>query len=567
MKILQMDVERIDSEFVKPEAQFYEETKEKRLTMEDALVVFVSVEKGDTLEMAEKAIKDTWNFMEKLKRKILIIYPFAHLSNNLAAPKEALEITKRMYEFASENKKYTTYKTPFGWNKKLTLAVKGHPLAEQSRSYSETASEAKTYAKAKPQEVNTAVVKKSDWSGLPEGDHRTIGEKLDLYSFQEVSPGMTYWHPNGYIIYKELFRYIREVLEKYGYQEIATPAFANIALWHVSGHDEHYKDNMFIFQVDGQEYGLKPMNCPSTFMVYKSGKWSYRDLPIRFADFDKLYRNEISGALTGLFRVRELTQDDAHIFVMEDQIDEELTMVLRMIDELYKKFGLEYKAKLSTMPDNHAGEKADWDKATTRLEHVLKTSKIKYEVKDKEGAFYGPKIDIDVKDSIGREWQCATVQLDYQLPRKFNLEYTGEDGKQHMPIVIHRVIYGTLERFIGILTEHCQGKFPTWIAPVQARVISISDPTNKYTEEVYQQLKKNKIRAELDVSDRTLEYKIRDAQMQKIPYMIVIGKKEAESGKITVRCRSGAQKHDVEIGAFVDSLKEEILDRKADLMY
>ena len=451
-------------------------------------------------------------------------------------------------------------KAPFGWNKKLSVAIKGHPLAEQSKSYGRDSVE-KIRKREKPVAVDTSIVKKSDWSGLPETDHRTIGERLDLYSFQEVSPGMTYWHPNGHVIFRELFKYIREKLEEYGYQEIATPAFANIALWHVSGHDEHYKDNMFLFENDGQQYGLKPMNCPSTFMVYKSRKWSYRDLPLRFADFDKLYRNEISGALTGLFRVRELTQDDAHIFVREDQIEDELIRVLSMVQELYSMFGLEYKAKLSTMPDDHAGEKEDWDKAQAKLKEALARKGMKYEIKDKEGAFYGPKIDFDVKDSMGREWQCATVQLDYQLPKRFNLEYAGEDGKQHMPIVIHRVIYGTLERFLGVLTEHCQGKFPVWLAPVQAMVISISEQSNKYAESIHDELRKKRIRSALNVSDRTLEYKIRDAQLQRVPYMLIIGEKEAEKKTVTLRDRNGKQRHDVALKDFTDRIEKEIKDR------
>jgi len=558
MKILLLDVESIGWELIKPEASVYEDTDERSVTVKDALVMMLSVESDDDKGVAEKAVEDVKKVMKQLKRARLIIYPYAHLSNELADPKAAMQVIDSLYRLAA-SEGLEVRKAPFGWNKRWSIVMKGHPLAEQMRSFGKD--DKKIYKKAKPVSVNTAIVTKSNWSGLPETDHRTIGERLDLYSFQEVSPGMTYWHPNGYIIYKELFRYIREVLDKYGYQEIATPAFANIALWHVSAHAEHYKDNMFLFDVEGQEYGLKPMNCPSTFLVYKSSKWSYRDFPIRFADFDKLYRNEVSGALTGLFRVREMTQDDAHIFVREDQIDAELKMVLKMVDELYRKFELEYKAKLSTMPDDHAGDKADWDNATAKLEHVLKTDKIKYEVKDKEGAFYGPKIDIDVKDSMWREWQCATVQLDYQLPKKFNLEYTGEDGKQHMPVVIHRVIYGTLERFMGILTEHCQGKFPTWLAPVQVRVISISEPTNDYADKVYKELLKHGIRTYADLSDRTLEYKIREAQGQKVPYMVILGKKEQESGKITVRDRTGKQKHDLEISEFIKGITNEIKER------
>ncbi len=246
---------------------------------------------------------------------------------------------------------------------------------------------------------------------------------------------------------------------------------------------------MFAFDVDKESIGLKPMNCPSIIMIYKSRRWSYRELPVRFSDFDKLYRNEISGALTGLFRVREITQDDAHIFAREDQVEEEIANVLKLIKEFYSKFNLKYKAKLSTMPDSHLGDEALWEKATANLKNALEKNKMKYEIKEKEGAFYGPKIDFDIVDSIGREWQCATVQLDYQLPQRFGLEYTGEDGKEHMPVMIHRVIYGSLERFIGVFIEHSQGKFPTWLAPVQVRVISISEQANDYAEKVYKELR------------------------------------------------------------------------------
>ena len=562
MRILQLDVDNITYELVKPEARVHEEGGDKRVSVDDALAILVSVEKGDDAGTAKEAMKDVYAFMEKQKRRRLVVYPFAHLSKDLSSPEEAQAVLNDMVKDAPQG--VEVKKAPFGWNKKLSISIKGHPLAEMSRSYgkAQEGGSKPAPAKAKPA-ISTAIVKKSDWSGLPETDHRTIGESLDLYSFQEVSPGMIYWHPNGYIIYKELFKYIREMLEKYGYLEIATPAFANIALWHVSGHDEHYKDNMFLFEVDGQEYGLKPMNCPSTFMVFKSKKWSYREFPVRFADFDKLYRNEISGALTGLFRVRELTQDDAHLFVREDQIESELAMVLKMIEELYAKFNLSYKAKLSTMPDDHAGEKETWDMATAKLVKALKDNGVPYELKEKEGAFYGPKIDFDVKDSMGREWQCATIQLDYQLPKRFNLSYTGEDGAQHMPVVIHRVIYGTLERFIGVMTEHFQGKFPTWLAPVQVKVISISDQTAGYAQKVYDELKANKIRAELDIGDRSMAYKLREAIGEKVPYVVILGQREEEGKKVTVRSRSGAQKQGIELEHFLNEVRKEISDRDA----
>ena len=565
MKILQLDVDNITYLPVKPEAKIYDDVKKEKVSIDLALVLLVSVEKGDTLEMAEKAAKDTASYLEKLQRKRLVIYPYAHLSNNLASPEDALTIINYLCKNAPEG--VEVLRGPFGWNKKLSLDIKGHPLAEQSRSYYPEGAEEKTYKKVRPMSVNTSLVRKSSWAGLPDTDHRTIGERLDLYSFQEVSPGMVYWHNNGLIIFKELIKYIREKLTEYDYKEIATPAFANIALWHVSGHIEKYKDDMFMLSSEGQEMGLKPMNCPSTILIYKSRKWSYRDLPLRLADFDKLYRNEISGALTGLFRVREMTQDDAHIFVMDSQVENELTKLLTMIKELYAKFNLEYKAKLSTMPDKHLGDEALWAKATESLEHALKHNNIKYEIKPKEGAFYGPKIDFDIKDSMGREWQCATVQLDYQQPQRFGLEYTGEDGKEHTPVMIHRVIYGSLERFIGVLTEHVQGKFPTWMAPVQARVITISEQNNGYAEKIYTELRKNQIRTEIDIGNKTLENKIREAILMKIPYMVVVGKKEEESGKITIRSRSGKQTFGIATEEFIAKIHEEIETRSFTLSY
>jgi threonyl-tRNA synthetase len=302
-------------------------------------------------------------------------------------------------------------------------------------------------------------------------------------------------------------------------------------------------------------------------MIYKSRKWSYRDLPLRLADFDKLYRKENSGSLTGLFRVMEMTQDDAHLFVRDDQVEAELITLLTMIKEFYARFNLEYSAKLSTMPEKHLGDKALWDKATESLKMALTKNGMKYDIKEGEGAFYGPKIDFDVKDSAGREWQCATVQLDYQQPERFGLEYTGEDGKEHRPVMIHRVIYGTLERFIGVLTEHVQGKFPTWLAPMQATVITISEQSKDYANSVFTQLKAAGMRVSLDDSDKTLDYKIREATLQRIPYLLILGKKEADKSTVTVRSRSGAQKHDVKVPEFIANVKKEIADRSQTLCY
>ncbi len=562
--MLQLDVDRISYQLIKPESSVYEQSEDKSVSIDDAVAMLISIESGDNDDIAAKAVGDTVDYMRKNKRRRLVVYPFAHLSNDLAKPDAAMRLIALMADKARAS--VEVKKAPFGWNKKLSIDIKGHPLAEQARSYGDAAAAVATKRMHERPRVNTAIVRKSDWSGLPESDHRTIGERLDLYSFQEVSPAMVYWHPNGYVIYKQLVAFIREKEDAYGYRELSTPDLANMALWHMSGHDEHYRDNMFHFESQLGEVGLKPMNCPSSILIYKSRKWSYRELPFRTATFDKLFRSELSGVASGLFRVKELTQDDGHIFVREDQVEAELTGVINMVREVYGTFGLKFTAKLSTMPDDHAGDDVVWEKATAQLKSVLKANGMEYELKEKEGSFYAPKIDFDVFDSQGRAWQCATIQLDYQMPLKFGIEYTGEDGKAHMPVIIHRAILGSMERFIGVMVEHYQGKFPVWLAPVQARVITISEQSSDYARGVFGKLKAAGIRAEIDDGDRTLEYKVRDAQMQKIPYMIVIGKREAEGSAITVRDRDGKQKPGMRLDDFVQVLKAQIEARSGELL-
>lgn len=563
MKVLLHDVNRIEWELVKPEAVVYERDAPKKQSVGEALVLFVAVERGDTEAFASKAVKEAIEFAQKLKRKTLVVYPYAHLSSDLEQPERAMTLFHYMVKEAENKSGLKVFHSAFGWNKSFVLDVKGHPLAEQYKSYGSGEGAA---GKPKKRAYNTALARKVDWGSLPDADHRTIAEKQNLFSFQEVSPGMVYWHNNGFIIYKELVKFIREKLEEYDYQEISTPIMADTALWHISGHIEHYRENMFILEAGDHELGVKPMNCPFAMLVFKSRKRSYRDMPQRYAEFGKLYRNEISGALTGLFRVRELVQDDAHLFVREDQVKQELNSILKLLDDLYKPFGFTQKAKLSTMPDGRMGSDEVWEKATNVLKGVLKENKMKYDLKEKEGSFYGPKIDFDIKDSMGREWQCATVQVDYNMPERFGLSYVGEDGKEHTPVTLHKAIYGSLERFIGVLIEHLQGKFPTWLAPVQVRVITISDPASKYAEKVYAELKKNHIRAELDISDSTLQYKIREGQLSQVPYMIVLGGKEAEAETISVRSRSGKQKMGARLEEFIASLNSEIKERKGELM-
>lgn len=564
MRVLQLDVEHVHYELVEPESEVFEASDKASVSLNDALLVLISVEAFDTEEIAKEAADDIRRSSEKLKRSRIIIYPFAHLSGNLAAPKDALGIISSINKNLSEGK-LEVIKAPFGWNKKLGFEIKGHPLAEQGRSYGNKSGSAHVLStQNKAPKIDVSIVKKSDFSGLPETDHRTISEKLNLFSMQEVSPGMVYWHKNGLILYRQLINFMREKLSKYNYDEISTPALANLALWHVSGHIDHYKDNMFTLATGGEQLGMKPMNCPSSILIYNSRKWSYRELPFRTAIFDKLYRNEISGALTGLFRVRELTQDDGHIFIREDQLEAEMRSLLETVKEVYTTFGMQFNAKLSTMPDDHMGDVALWDKATSALKNSLESNSIEYIINEKDGAFYGPKIDFDVTDSLGRKWQCATIQVDYQLPLRFKLEYIGEDGQAHTPIIVHRAILGSLERFIGVLIEHYQGKFPLWLSPVQVRVVSISESANVYASSVFDSIKEANVRIQLDISDKTLDYKIRDAQMQKIPYIVIVGKKEQEAKTIAIRDRSGKQKFNVALNEFIAKVSKESAQRSAD---
>ena len=558
MRILQLDVKSIDYELIAPEASEYEKSDEKSAHIDNALVLLTTIEKGDNSEVAKKAIEDALAFAKKQKLEKLVLYPFAHLGDNLEEPKKAMEIFKDMRAIIDGSGVEGVY-APFGWNKKWRIEIKGHPLAEQSKHYGMKGEEHKGEKRRK---LDLSIVKKSDWVGLPEADHRSIGESMDLYSYQEVSPSMVYWHPHGLIIYRELKNFIREIEALYDYNEISTPALANVALWHVSGHIDYYRENMFIVDENGEELGLKPMNCPSTILIYKSRRWSYKELPFRTAIFDKLYRREVSGALSGLFRVQELTQDDGHIFVSKEKVGSEISTMLEFVKKVYGVFGLKYHAKLSTMPDEHLGDVELWEDAQNAIRSALEKNSLEYEVKDKEGAFYGPKIDFDIEDSQGRLWQCATIQVDYQLPMRFGITYTGEDGKEHTPVIIHRAVLGSIERFTAIMVEHYGGKLPLWLSPVQVRVISLSESSNAYAESVYKRLKESKLRAEIDISDKKLEKKIREAQLARTPYMVIVGPKEQEKNTVSIRMRSGKQENGLALEAVIDSMKKEVEQRR-----
>jgi threonyl-tRNA synthetase len=393
-------------------------------------------------------------------------------------------------------------------------------------------------------------------------DHRKIGRELGLFTFHQWAPGAAFWLDKGTTLYHGLASYMREVLFPAGYVEVKTPLVFNKALWERSGHWQHYREHMFLIELEGETMSVKPMNCPGHFLLYASQVRSYRDLPIRFHEQTPLHRNEASGVLSGLTRVRQFSQDDAHCFVMPEQIADEIERLLRLVQRVYGDFGLAYTAKLSTRPPEFLGEIATWDHAEAQLKMALDTSGQAYSLNEGDGAFYGPKIDFDITDAIGRKWQCATIQLDYAQPQNFDLKYIGADNTEHRPVVIHRAIFGSIERFIAILIEHYAGAFPLWLAPIQAMVLSISDRHLAYAASVRDQLRAAGLRVELDERQEKIGYKIREAQLQKVPYMLVVGDRESSEGTISVRTRTGGDRGESTIGDFIAKAQDEVA-RKA----
>ena len=387
-------------------------------------------------------------------------------------------------------------------------------------------------------------------------DHRKLGKELGLFMFAEEGPGFPFFLPKGMTLKNTLIDYWREIHLREGYQEVSTPVILSRKLWETSGHWDHYKENMYTTVIDDEDYAIKPMNCPGGMLVYKSQPRSYRDLPLRVGELGLVHRHEKSGQLHGLMRVRCFTQDDAHIFMTQDQITDEIKGVTRLINEVYSQFGFDYFVELSTRPEDSMGSDEDWEMATNGLRNALDEMGLKYIVNEGDGAFYGPKIDFHLRDSIGRTWQCGTIQLDFQLPQRFEAEYVAEDGTKKRPIMIHRVCFGSIERFIGILIEHFAGKFPVWLAPVQGKVIPVSEKSMEYAQGVYDQLKAAGIRTELDRKDEKVGYKIRQAQLEKVPFMLVLGEKEAAEGKITVRSRDKGDLGVADLSTFIADVKK-----------
>lgn len=545
------------------------EEEKKEHTVKECLVVLTAVEEGDSQKEFDDMIAAVKKTTADVKTQTIVVYPYAHLSARLAKPALALEMLKQAESLLK--KEYKVTRAPFGYYKTFELKCKGHPLSELSKTFSSSgAGQTVQHTKAPEKELTSDDIKrflrelhptKLDTSKLKDNDHRILGQRLELFGFNESAPGAAFWYPAGLHIYNGLVDLARRVQNANGYHEIATPQIFSTSLWKVSGHWDHYKDNMFLTSYEERQSGVKPMNCPGAMLAFRTKTRSYKDLPIRMAEFGVVHRQELSGVLAGLFRVIRFTQDDTHIFCTPEQIENEIAALLELIEFYYKEtFGFEYRLELSTRPEKSMGTKEQWDQAEKALEIALKKAKATYKINKGDGAFYGPKIDLHIKDSLGRSWQCGTIQLDMQIPARFECTYTGADNKEYTPWVIHRALFGSMERFIGILLEHTNGNLPLWLSPRQVRIINFTDRNSKAAQKWHDELKKHfpALRVDLDLRTDTVQSKIRDAELLKINYIIVIGDKEEESKTLAVRPRGGKPKFGIKRDTFLKELEKEL---------
>jgi threonyl-tRNA synthetase len=574
MKILSLHCDYIKFKPVKKALKKPEEAKKVVKNVKECLVILSAIEKRDEKtpdKIVILLIENIKDIAKQVKAKKIVLYPYAHLSSELASPEIAASILKNAEKELKKVKGFDIVRAPFGWYKEFELKCKGHPLSELSREFSAEGIKVKGKEKGKfieekynyEQLLNQISKTKLDTRKLKENDHRILGEKLDLFSFNEVAPGMVFFHHKGLIIYNELVRFWREEHEKAGYQEISTPIILDKKLWQISGHWEKYRENIFLTKYENRDFAVKPMNCPGGILIYKKRPRSYKEFPMKVAELGIVHRQELSGVLAGLFRVIKITQDDAHIYCTEKQLEEEIGKIIDLVDIFYgKTFRFPYHVELSTRPKKRIGSNEQWDKAENILSSILKKKKIKYKVNKGEGVFYGPKIDFHIKDSLGRTWQMATIQVDFAMPERFDLSYIGKDNKKYRPVMIHRAIYGSLERFIGILLEHTKGNLSLWLSPIQARVLSVTDRNKKAAEKIYKQLKEEGIRADSDFNSIRINEKVRNAELMKVPYIIGIGDKEEKSKTVAVRQRGKKPKFGIKIEKFIKDIKKEIKERK-----
>jgi len=571
MKILSLHCDYLKYKPLKKAIKKPEELGEKKeIKILEPLGIFVAVEKIDEInpdKASDELVENVIDLLEKTKAKRIVLYPYAHLSSNLASPDIALLVLVEAETKLKKNK-IEVYRAPFGYYKEFELKCKGHPLAELSREIGQK--EEKVIKISKKEEYDEKKLLKQisksklDTSKLKENDHRILGKKLNLFSFNETAPGMVFWHNNGLIIKNELINFWREEHRKKSYEEIETPQILDKKLWQISGHWEKYKENIFLTEYENRDFAVKPMNCPGGMLVYKSRPKSYKDLPLRIGEMGIVHRQELSGVLSGLFRVIQFTQDDAHIFCTEEQLEREIEGIIILIDLFYRKFNMKFDhVELSTRPEKKLGSEEIWNSAEATLKRILEKREINYKLNPGEGVFYGPKIDFHARDSQGRTWQLSTIQLDFQMPERFELEYTNKEGKKKRPIMLHRVIYGSLERFIGVLMESTNGNLPVWLSPIQARILSFTDRNQKKAEKILEKLKQEGIRADVDFSSTTVSDKVRDAELMKIPYIVTIGDKEEENKTIAVRKRGEKKlKFDVKLEDFLKEIKDKIVKRE-----
>ncbi|MCX6742524.1 MAG: threonine--tRNA ligase [Candidatus Pacearchaeota archaeon] len=580
MKILCLHCDYIKFKALKKalkEPEEIDEKEKKGHEIKECLVVLTAVEKNDEgfeEEISKKLVENVKGIAEQVKCKKIVLYPYVHLTSHPSMPVSATKVLYLSSELLKKDK-FDVYRAPFGWYKEFELKCKGHPLSELSRKIyaneqgtgeSRLVMESKDTKELSEDErkrmLDQILKTRLDREKLKENDHRILGQKLDLFSFSEVAPGMVFWHNNGLIIYNELINYWREEHRKAGYEEISTPQILDKKLWLISGHWEKYRNNIFLTQYEDRQYAVKPMNCPGGILVFKNKPKSYKELPLRIGELGVVHRLELRGVLAGLFRVVKFTQDDAHIYCTEEQIEQEVMNIVNLVGRLYKKFGLTHRLELSTRPEKRIGSDKQWDKAEEILEKVLKKNKLDYKINKGDGAFYGPKIDFHLKDSLEREWQCATIQLDFAMPERFDLKYIDENNKEKRPVMLHRTALGALERFIGILLEHTNGNLPCWLSPIQVRVISFTDRNIKAVEKLKEQFQDENIRVDIDIKNETVNNKIRNAEMMHINYIVVIGDKEEKAKTLAIRPRGKKPEFGVKAEDFMEKIKKEIKERK-----
>ncbi len=525
----------------------------------ECLVVLIAVEKTDNKSTIPKIVDDIKKITNEIKTKNIVLYPYAHLSSNLSSPETAIQIlqtTKSELQKANCD----VVLAPFGYYKTFELKVKGHPLSELSREFTNNKITDDELTDEQRERILKEISKSTlDTSKLKENDHRIIGRKMNLWSFNSVAPGMVFWHSKGLHIKNKLIELWREIHRTEGYEEISTPQIMDRKLWEISGHWSKYGENNFRTIYEKRDFLVKPMNCPGGMLIYKTSPKSYKDLPLRIGELGVVHRVELSGVLAGLFRVIQFTQDDAHIFCTENQLEQEVAKIVKIIQQIFSLFNLKFDhVELSTRPEKRIGSDKIWDATEKSLEKILKKLKLKYSINKGDGAFYGPKIDFHLKDSLNRTWQCSTIQLDMALPERFNLTYSDEKRNDKTPIMLHRVVFGSLERFIGIITEHLDGNFPLWLSPNQIKIMTLNDDVKDYANKIFQKLFNDGFQVELNDKNESMGKKAREAQIQKFNYLLTVGEKEKSENKVAVRKRNSKEITTTTLDEFITHLKKEI---------